>query len=50
MAALIEAVEKFERLSFEPSLARRNAERFSAHRFRRELRAFVVARWQAFSG
>ncbi len=47
--ALIAAVEQFERLSFEPSIARRNAERFSASRFRRELGDFVAARWQEFS-
>lgn len=46
--ALIQAVETFETLSFNPDIARRNAERFSRRRFRQELAAFVQARWQAF--
>lgn len=49
-AALAAAVEKFETLSFEPSVIRRNAERFSHHRFRRELADFVAAAWESFAG
>jgi glycosyltransferase involved in cell wall biosynthesis len=47
--ALMAAVAQFEQLSFEPTIARRNAERFSARRFRQELRDFVASRWQEFS-
>lgn len=39
--ALIEAIEQFERLSFDPTLARQNAERFSISRFKQELMGFV---------
>lgn len=39
--ALIEAIEQFERLSFDPTLARQNAERFSISRFKQELTGFV---------
>ncbi len=46
--ALIAAIEDFERLAFDPTVARTNAERFSQARFRRELRAFVEKKWQAF--
>jgi glycosyltransferase involved in cell wall biosynthesis len=48
--ALIEAVERFERLSFDPTAARANAVRFGIDRFQRELGAFVVQRWQEFTG
>jgi glycosyltransferase involved in cell wall biosynthesis len=47
--ALVEAVERFEGLTFEPLQMRRNAERFSNERFRQELSEFVVAQWQAFT-
>jgi glycosyltransferase involved in cell wall biosynthesis len=49
VAALVDAVEKFERLFFEPAIARRNAERFSRHRFRRELDQFVADKWRQFA-
>jgi glycosyltransferase involved in cell wall biosynthesis len=47
--ALIEAIERFERLTFEPSQMRCNAERFSNERFRQALKAFVMSQWQAFT-
>ena len=48
VAALIEAVEQFEKMSFNPAVARANAERFSLHRFRSELTAFVKEKWRRF--
>lgn len=48
--ALIEAIEQFEQLSFDPAAARANAKRFSIERFRRELRQFVAAKWREFAG
>lgn len=46
--AVIAAIEAFERLAFDPTVARTNAERFSQARFRRELSGFVEEKWQAF--
>ncbi len=46
--ALIEAIEQFERMSFNPTTARTNAERFSNERFRRELGDFVKEKWRGF--
>lgn len=46
--ALIEAVERFEQTSFDPALARANAERFSVNRFKQEINVFVREKWQAF--
>jgi glycosyltransferase involved in cell wall biosynthesis len=48
--ALIEAVEKFEKMSFNPAAARDNAERFSAGRFEQELRSFINEKWREFAG
>jgi len=48
--ALIETIERFEQMSFDPAAARANAERFSNQRFRRELSEFIEAKWQAFTG
>lgn len=48
--ALIEAVENFEKMSFDPAAARTNAERFSASRFEQELRSFVNHKWREFAG
>lgn len=47
--ALIETIEQFERMPFDPAAARANAERFSNARFRQELNDFVKAKWQAFA-
>lgn len=44
--ALIEAIEQFERLSFDPTIIRANAERFSVARFKQELGAFVEQKWR----
>ena len=49
-AALIEAIEQFEQMSFDPTVARANAVRFSRERFRLKLKAFVEQKWQAFAG
>ncbi|MEW5960714.1 MAG: glycosyltransferase [Chloroflexota bacterium] len=46
--ALMEAVEQFERRSFDPAAARANAERFNIPRFRRELGDFVAEKWRDF--
>lgn len=46
--ALMAAIERFERLEFDPRAARANAERFSQARFRHELGAFIKEKWQAF--
>jgi len=48
--ALIETIERFEQLSFDPTAARANAERFGVERFRRELGQFVAEKWQEFAG
>jgi glycosyltransferase involved in cell wall biosynthesis len=48
--ALVAAVEQFEKCSFDPALARANAERFSIPRFRRELGDFVAGKWREFRG
>ena len=42
--ALIEAVRTFETLQLSPTACRRNAERFAADRFRREIESFVDTR------
>ncbi len=47
---LIEAVEKFEKMSFSPAAARANAERFSAGRFEQELGNFITEKWREFAG
>lgn len=46
--ALIETVEQFERLSFDPATIRANAEKFSVERFKQELSDFVTQKWQEF--
>jgi glycosyltransferase involved in cell wall biosynthesis len=48
--ALIDAIEQFERLSFDPAAARANAERFSVERFKQELGDFVAQKWCEFKG
>ncbi len=47
--ALTDAVERFEKLSFNPAAARANAERFSVERFHCELSRFVAEKWQEFA-
>jgi glycosyltransferase involved in cell wall biosynthesis len=47
VAGLVAAIEKFEQLTFEPTIARQNAERFSSERFQRELTQFLTEKWQA---
>jgi glycosyltransferase involved in cell wall biosynthesis len=48
--SLIEAIEKFEshRDRFEPLMIKQHAEKFSAHRFRREFKQFVDQKIQEF--
>lgn len=46
--ALIEAIEQFETMSFDPAADRANAERFSVERFKQELGDFVKQKWQEF--
>jgi glycosyltransferase involved in cell wall biosynthesis len=50
VAGLIDAIEQFEKQSFDPAAARTNAERFSTHRFKRELGNFVSGKWEEFIG
>jgi len=45
--SLISAVQRFEAMEWDASLIRRNAERFSAERFRGEFRNFVESEWAA---
>jgi glycosyltransferase involved in cell wall biosynthesis len=40
--SLLQAVERFESLGFDPMLVRENAQRFSSERFDNELKAFVL--------
>lgn len=47
--ALTEAIEQFEKMSFDPAAARANAGRFSADRFKRALGGFVAEKWREFS-
>ncbi len=46
--ALIEAIEQFEKMSFDSAAARANAERFSVARFKQELGDFIGQKWQEF--
>lgn len=46
--SLIAAIKEFEKLSFDPLRVRRNAERFSAERFRSEFAALVEREWDRF--
>ena len=47
-AALIAAVERFERMEFDPRAIRANAERFSPEHFRRHVTDHVRDHWAAF--
>lgn len=48
---IIESVKKFENMQdvFEPTECRRNAEKFSEERFRREINAYVRDKWAMFN-
>jgi glycosyltransferase involved in cell wall biosynthesis len=46
--SLIEAVNRFEKMSFDPNTIRSHAESFSADRFRLELHTLVEAEWAKF--
>ncbi|UCC89273.1 MAG: glycosyltransferase [Anaerolineales bacterium] len=48
--SLIDAILRMDSTGFDPLLIRRNAERFSTSRFKRELRAFVEEKWREFTG
>jgi glycosyltransferase involved in cell wall biosynthesis len=46
--SLIKAIEEFEKLRFDPLRVRKNAERFSSERFRREFEALIEREWTKF--
>jgi glycosyltransferase involved in cell wall biosynthesis len=46
--SLIKAIEEFEKLRFDPLRVRKNAERFSSERFRREFAALIEREWTKF--
>jgi glycosyltransferase involved in cell wall biosynthesis len=46
--SLIKAIEEFEKLRFDPLRVRKNAERFSSERFRREFAALIEREWSSF--
>jgi glycosyltransferase involved in cell wall biosynthesis len=46
--SLIKAIEEFEKLRFDPLRVRKNAERFSSERFRREFAALIEREWSRF--
>jgi len=46
--SLIKAIAEFEKLSFDPLRVRKNAERFSSERFRREFAALIEREWTKF--
>jgi glycosyltransferase involved in cell wall biosynthesis len=48
VSSLIKAIEEFEKLSFDPLRVRKNAERFSSERFRREFSALIEREWDRF--
>jgi glycosyltransferase involved in cell wall biosynthesis len=48
--SLIKAIEEFEKLRFDPLRVRKNAERFSSERFRREFAALIEREWSSFKG
>jgi glycosyltransferase involved in cell wall biosynthesis len=47
--SLADAVRRLDSSDFDPAAIRRNAERFSALRFKEELRAFVEEKWREFA-
>lgn len=46
--SIIDAVQRFEGMAFDPQVCRANAMRFAPERFRREFSAFVEQEWQSF--
>jgi glycosyltransferase involved in cell wall biosynthesis len=48
VASIIEGVNRFENMSFDPSVIRSHAESFSVDRFRHELRSLVTSEWAKF--
>ncbi len=48
--SLANALRRLDSTDFDPAVIRRHAERFSVHRFKRELRAFVEEKWREFTG
>jgi glycosyltransferase involved in cell wall biosynthesis len=46
--ALAKAVKEFENMKFTPATPRKNAERFSIERFRKEIKSFVESRQKIF--
>ncbi len=48
VSSLIKAIEEFEKLRFDPLRVRKNAERFSSERFRREFAALIEREWSRF--
>ena len=46
--ALADAIRRLNSIDFDPAAIRRNAERFSVGRFKRELRAFIEEKWGEF--
>jgi glycosyltransferase involved in cell wall biosynthesis len=48
--ALADAIRRLDSIELNPMTIRRNAERFSVERFKRELRGLVENKWQEFVG
>lgn len=48
IAGVQDGVREFEEMEFDPEIVRRNAERFSAERFRSSFRLFVEGEWARF--
>ena len=46
--SIIDAVQRFEGMAFDPQVCRANAMRFAPERFRKEFSAFVEGEWEAF--
>jgi glycosyltransferase involved in cell wall biosynthesis len=49
VSSLIEAIERFERVEFDPENLKINAQRFSEDRFKAEFKRFVEEKWEDFS-
>jgi glycosyltransferase involved in cell wall biosynthesis len=46
--SLVDAIRRLDSTNFDPVAIRRNAERFSVARFKRELTAFIEEKWREF--